>query len=63
MRIAQVGWIIGLVVASVIAAGFAASLYLTSAVLHNDLAAQIHRTTGFTTTIAGNARFELLPRP
>ncbi len=63
VSIAQVSWLIAFVVASAIAAAVAASIYLTSAVLHNDLAAQIRKTTGFETEISGNARFVLLPRP
>jgi AsmA protein len=63
VSIAQISWLIGLVVAIAVAAAVAASVYLTSAVLHNDLAAQIRKTTGFTTEISGNARFVLLPRP
>lgn len=63
LRIAQLSWLLALLVASAAIAALVASVYLTAAVLHNDLAAQIRATTGFTTEVSGGARFVLLPRP
>lgn len=58
-----IGWLLtGLLLGAAVAA-VATSFLLTAAVLNSDLAAQIRRTTGFSTEIGGPARFSLLPQP
>ncbi|QXX73968.1 AsmA family protein [Methylovirgula sp. HY1] len=63
IRVLRVSWLIGIVVAGVIAAMVAGSFVLTAAVLNSDLTAQIRRATGFSTTIHGSAHFVLFPQP
>ncbi|MGB8278517.1 MAG: AsmA family protein [Methylovirgula sp.] len=63
VKMVQVSWLIGGLVASAGVAAVAASFLLTAAVLNSDLAAQIRRTTGFSTLIHGGARFALFPQP
>jgi AsmA protein len=62
-KIAQIGWVIGGLATFAGAAAVGASLLLTATVLNSNLAAQIRRATGLTTTINGTARFSLLPQP
>ncbi len=63
VKMVQVSWLIGGLAASAGIAAIAASFLLTAAVLNSDLAAQIRRTTGFSTSIHGSARFALFPQP
>jgi AsmA protein len=63
ITLVQIGWLIGALALSAAVGAVAASFFLTAAVLNSDLAAQIRRTTGFTTSLHGSTRFALLPRP
>ncbi len=63
LKMAQVSWLLGGLAASAAIAAVVASVLLTAAVLNNDLAAQIRRATGFSTSIKGRAHFALLPQP